>query len=332
MRAQSTLRILLIGLVIVAAASFLPLWASGYVLGVLTIAYYFGVFAMAWDLLFGFAGEVNFGPTFLIGAGAYTAGILDNLYQPPIWLCVAAGALAAVLGGVVLALPALRVRGPYFGLTTLVAVLMLQNFVVVDAPLTGGEIGLTVPDVITIDDSTNYLIALWFMAASGAVLFALSRSPVGLILQASGQDPVQAGALGFNVTKHKLTAFVISAFFSGLAGALMAFYMSSISVGTFIDVTVGVQVIVAAVLGGRRTILGAALGAVFLIAMVEFLRPIGGVANALVSSLCGCEYRDLSWLGELANFLVSAMALVVVLFFPGGFFGLITRSRESQSS
>ena len=306
MRAQSTLRILLIGLVIVAAASFLPLWASGYVLGVLTIAYYFGVFAMAWDLLFGFAGEVNFGPTFLIGAGAYTAGILDNLYQPPIWLCVAAGALAAVLGGVVLALPALRVRGPYFG--------------------------LTVPDVITIDDSTNYLIALWFMAASGAVLFALSRSPVGLILQASGQDPVQAGALGFNVTKHKLTAFVISAFFSGLAGALMAFYMSSISVGTFIDVTVGVQVIVAAVLGGRRTILGAALGAVFLIAMVEFLRPIGGVANALVSSLCGCEYRDLSWLGELANFLVSAMALVVVLFFPGGFFGLITRSRESQSS
>src|ERR1700731_4624287 len=157
----STTRVLLIGLVAVALASFLPLGVSGYILGLLTIAYYFGVFAMAWDLLFGFAGEVNFGPTFLIGTGAYTAGILDNLYQPPIWLCVAAGAFAAVLGGVVLALPALRVRGPYFGLTTLVAVLMLQNFVVVDAPLTGGEIGLTVPDVITISDAKNYLIALW---------------------------------------------------------------------------------------------------------------------------------------------------------------------------
>ena len=332
MRTRPTLRILLIGLLVVALASFLPLWVSGYILGVLTIACYFGVFAMAWDLLFGFAGEVNFGPIFLIGAGAYTAGILDNLYQPPIFVSVAAGAFAAVVGGVVLALPALRVRGPYFGLTTLVAVLMLQNFVVVDAPLTGGEIGLTVPDVITIDDATNYLIALWFMAVSGAVLFALSRSPAGLILQASGQDPVQAGALGFNVTKHKLTAFVISAFFSGLAGALMAFYLSSISVGTFIDVTVGVQVIVAAVLGGRRTILGAALGAVFLIVMVELLRPIGDVANSLVSMLCRCEYRELTWLGELANFLVSAMALAVVLFFPGGFFGLITRSRERQSS
>ena len=55
------------------------------------------------------------------------------------------------------------------------------------------------------------------MAASGAILYALSRSPVGLILQASGQDAVQAGALGFNVTKHKLAAFIISAFFSGLA-------------------------------------------------------------------------------------------------------------------
>jgi ABC-type branched-subunit amino acid transport system permease subunit len=138
MGSLSTSRILLIGLAAVVLASFLPLWASGYILGLLTLAYYFGVFAMAWDLLFGFAGEVNFGPTFLIGTGAYTAGILDNLYQPPIWMCLVAGALAAVAGGVVLALPALRVRGPYFGLTTLVAVLMLQNFIVVDASLTGG--------------------------------------------------------------------------------------------------------------------------------------------------------------------------------------------------
>src|SRR5579862_9679262 len=166
MRFSSTTRILLIGLAVVVLASFLPLAASGYILGLLTIAFYFGVFAMAWDLLFGFAGEVNFWPTFLIGSGAYTAGILDNLYQPPIWICIAAGTLAAVAGGFILALPALRVRGPYFGLTTLVAVLMLQNFVVVDASLTGGEIGLTVPDVITISDAKNYEIALWFMAIS----------------------------------------------------------------------------------------------------------------------------------------------------------------------
>src|SRR5208282_4081921 len=306
MQSISTARVLLAALGIIALASFLPLWVSGYILGLLTIAYYFGVFAMAWDLLFGFAGEVNFGPTFLIGTGGYTAGILDNLYQPPIWICLVAGALAAVAGGVVLALPALRVRGPYFGLTTLVAVLMLENFIIVDAHLTGGENGLTVPDVISISDSTNYEIALWFMAVSGAILFSLARSPVGLILQASGQDAVQAGALGFNVTKHKLAAFIISAFFSGLAGALLVFYVGSVSASSLVDITVGVQIIIAAVLGGRRTILGGALGAIFLVAMSEALRPIG----------------------DLSNFVVFAMALVVVLFFPNGFFGLLTRSRD----
>ena len=310
---RSLLRRLLISraiwicLVVVLVASVLPLYVSGYILGLLTIAYYFGVFSMAWDLLFGFAGEVNFGPTFLIGLGAYTAGILDNLYQPPIWLCIGAGAFAAVVGGVVLALPALRVRGPYFGLTTLVAVLMLQNFVVVAAGLTGGEIGLTVPDVISIDDKVNYWIALGFMTVSGAILYSLSRSPVGLILQASGQDAVQAGALGFSVTKHKLAAFIISAFFSGLAGALLVFYLGAASVGTFVDVTVGVQVIIAAVLGGRRTILGAVLGAVFLIGAGEALRP----------------------LGDLSTFIVSAMALVVVLLFPSGLLGLLTRAKDS---
>jgi branched-chain amino acid transport system permease protein len=306
MGSLSTTRVLLIALGVVVAASLLPLWLDAYILGLLTMAYYSGVFAMAWDLLFGFAGEVNFGPTFLIGTGAYTAGILDSLYQPPIWLCVIAGTFAAVIGGVVLALPALRVRGPYFGLTTLVAVLMLQNFIVVDAHLTGGENGLTVPDVMSINDTTNYEIALWFMAISGAILFALARSPVGLILQASGQDAVQAGALGFNVTKHKLTAFIISALFSGLAGALLVFYVGSASVSSLVDISVGVQIIIAAVLGGRRTILGGALGAIFLVAVSEALRP----------------------LGDLSNFIVFAIALVVVLLYPNGFFGLLTRSKE----
>ena len=147
----------------------------------------------------------------------------------------------------------------------------------------------------------NYWIAFGFMAVSGAILFGLSRSAIGLILQASGQDAVQAGALGFNVAKHKLAAFIVSAFFSGLAGALMVFYLGTASVGTFVDIAVGVQVIIAAVLGGRRTVVGAAIGAVFLIGMGELLRP----------------------LGELATLIVSVIALAVILFFPDGFLGIL---------
>ncbi|MGH7212506.1 MAG: hypothetical protein ACREF1_13725, partial [Acetobacteraceae bacterium] len=74
---------------LVAAAG--PWWLSAYLLGVLTIAYYFGVFAMSWDLLFGFAGEVKFGPTFLIGLGAYGAAILNANTAMPIPICLLFG-------------------------------------------------------------------------------------------------------------------------------------------------------------------------------------------------------------------------------------------------
>ncbi len=279
----------------------LPLWVSGYVLGLLTVAYYYAVAAMAWDLLFGFAGEVNFGPSFLVGLGAYTAAMLNHYQHAPIWLCLIAGAAMAVIGGVVLAVPALRLRGPYFGLVTLVAVLLLQNMIVLFSGITGGEIGLDIPDVLSVDDHTNYWYALGFMTISGALLFGLSRSSAGLILQASGQNAVEAAALGFNVAKHKLAAFCISALFSGLAGAMLVFYLSTVSAGTVVDLAVGVQFIIAAVLGGRRTIIGAAIGSIFLIGAGEILRP----------------------LGELSTFVVSAFALVVILFFPGGFLGAL---------
>ena len=286
----------------------LPFGVGGYILGLLTVAYYIAVFAMSWDLLFGFAGEVNFGPSFLIGVGAYTAALLNHYWHWPIPACLACGALAAVIGGAVLAVPALRLSGPYFGLVTLVAVLMLQNIIVYNAGITGGEIGLDLPDVLAIDDATNYYYAFAFMVASGGILYGLSRSPVGLILQASGQDAIEAAALGFNVAKHKLTAFCISAFFSGLAGGMLIFYMGTVSVGTVVDIAVGVNVIIAAVLGGRRTILGAAIGSIFLIAAGELLRPIG----------------------QLATLLVSAAALLVILFFPGGFLGNYLHSDGRQ--
>jgi len=298
--------LLWISVVVVALAAVAPLWVSAYMLGVLTASYYFGVFAMSWDLLFGFAGEVNFGPTFLIGLGAYAAAILNNEAGLPIPVCVVAGALTALVGGLLLALPALRLRGPYFGLVTLVAVLLLQNAIVIFAGVTGGEIGMTVPDILSIDVNVNYWYALAFLVVCAIILFGLSRSAIGLILQASGQDPTEAQALGFNVTKHKIAAFAVSAVFSGTAGAMLIFYMGTASTDTVIDISIGVQVIIAAVLGGRRTILGAVLGAVFLIVATEFLRP----------------------LGQLNTFVVAAVALAVILFFPDGLLGYALRTGE----
>ncbi|QGZ58226.1 branched-chain amino acid ABC transporter permease [Paraburkholderia acidiphila] len=297
-----------VAVLLAVAAATLPWWMSGYILGVLTVAFYFGVFAMSWDLLFGFAGEVNFGPTFLIGLGAYSAAIIDAHWGLPIPVCVIAGGLVALVGGLLLAVPALRLRGPYFGLVTLVAVLLLQNAIVIFAGVTGGEIGMMVPDVMSVDANHNYWIALAFLVVCAILLFGLSRSAIGLILQASGQDATGAQALGFNVTRHKLVAFCISAVFSGVAGAMLVFYQGTASVSTVVDLSVGVQIIIAAVLGGRRTILGAVLGSIFLIVAGEFLRP----------------------LGQLNTFVVAAVALAALLFFPDGLLGNLLRARERQ--
>jgi branched-chain amino acid transport system permease protein len=241
-----------------------------------------------------------------VGLGAYTAALLNHYEGAPVWLCLIAGGAMAVVGGAVLAIPALRLRGPYFGLVTLVAVLMMQNLLVLFAGFTGGEIGLDIPSILTISDRWNYWYALLFMTISGGLMFGLSQSSVGLILQASGQDATQAAALGFNVAKHKLAAFCVSALFSGLAGAMLVFYLATVSVGTVVDLAIGVQFIIAAVLGGRRTIIGGAIGSIFLIGAAEILRPIG----------------------QLSTFVVSAVALIVILFFPGGFLGVALRGRE----
>ena len=89
------------------------------------------------------------------------------------------------------------------------------------------------------------------------ILYGLSRSSLGLILQATGQDRIEAAALGFNVTKHKLAAFCVSALFSGLAGGMLTFYGGIASVDTVVSLSITVQIVIAVVFGGRRTILGA---------------------------------------------------------------------------
>ncbi|HUN97058.1 MAG TPA: branched-chain amino acid ABC transporter permease, partial [Bradyrhizobium sp.] len=156
--------------------------------------------------------------------------------------------------------------------------------------------------------TTNYYYALGFMVVCAVILSRLANSALGLILQASGQDALEASILGFNVTKHKIAAFCVSAILSGLAGAMLVFYLGTASVDTVIDISIGVQIIISAILGGRRTIIGAAFGAVVLILGTEFLRP----------------------LGQLNTFVVSGVALAMILLLPDGVFGVALRAGERR--
>ncbi|MGP8050793.1 MAG: branched-chain amino acid ABC transporter permease [Desulfobaccales bacterium] len=295
--------ILKFGLIPIIAFAFLPQFLSLYLLGTLTIALYFSVFAMSWDLLFGYSGEVNFGPTFLIGVGAYTAALFNVNTGLPVVICIILGTSVAVIAGLLLVAPALRLRGPYFGLITLVSVLILDQVITIFAQYTGGEIGLSLPGTLAASNQVNYYLALVFMVVSAVIFLAIASSPIGLILQAGAQDPIAAESLGFNLTKYKVLAFGVSAFFSGLAGALLVFYLGTASVSVVVSISVVLQIIIAVIIGGRRSIIGPILGSLFIILTGQWLQ----------------------YLGQLDYAVVSLFALIILLFFPDGIAGMLLR-------
>ncbi len=296
-------KVLKFGLIPLIGFASLPQFLSLYLLGTLTIALYFSVFAMSWDLLFGYSGEVNFGPTFLIGVGAYTAALFNVNTGLPVVVCIILGTSVAVIAGLLLVAPALRLRGPYFGLITLVSVLILDQVITIFAQYTGGEIGISLPGMLSASNLVNYYLALLFMAVSAVIFLTIAASPVGLILQAGAQDPIAAESLWFNLTKYKVLAFGVSAFFSGLAGAMLVFYLGTASVSVVVSISVVLQIIIAVIIGGRRTIIGPILGSLFIILTGQWLQ----------------------YLGQLDYAVVSLLALIILLFFPNGIAGMVLR-------
>jgi branched-chain amino acid transport system permease protein len=299
----SKTNVLKFGLIPIVGFAFLPQFLSLYLLGTLTIALYFSVFTMSWDLLFGYSGEVNFGPTFLIGVGAYTAALLNVNTGLPVVACIILGTGVAVIAGLLLVAPALRLRGPYFGLITLVSVLILDQVITIFAQYTGGEIGISLPGMLSSSNLVNYYLALGFMVVSAVIFLTIAGSPIGLILQAGAQDPIEAESLGFNLTKYKVLAFGVSAFFSGLAGAMLVFYLGTASVSVVVSISVVLQIIIAVIIGGRRTIIGPILGSLFIILTGQWLQ----------------------YLGQLDYAVVSLLALIILLFFPNGIAGMLLR-------
>jgi len=299
----SKTNVLKFGLIPLIGFASLPQFLSLYLLGTLTIALYFSVFAMSWDLLFGYSGEVNFGPTFLIGVGAYTAALFNVNTGLPVMVCIILGTSVGVIAGLLLVAPALRLRGPYFGLITLVSVLILDQIITIFAQYTGGEIGISLPGMLPASNLVNYYLALLFMVVSAVIFLTIAASPIGLILQAGAQDPIAAESLGFNLTKYKVLAFGVSAFFSGLAGAMLVFYLGTASVSVVVSISVVLQIIIAVIIGGRRTIIGPILGSLFIILTGQWLQ----------------------YLGQLDYAVVSLLALIILLFFPNGIAGMLFR-------
>jgi branched-chain amino acid transport system permease protein len=257
-----------LGVVALAALPFVGI--STTQLLVLIGAFYFGMFTMSWDAVSGYTGEISFGHALFFAVGGYTSTLLNLGFGVSPALSIPAGVLLAALAGVLIGVPALRVEGPYLSLITLVSPLILLQIFIIYSDIFGGELGLSSPAaLVTADEfslavTANYYIALGLFLAILLLLFAITRSNIGSVLTAIREDEDAVAAAGLNVAKFKVFAFVLSAAIGGLAGAMFVHTpVGSPRPSQLLALLVSIEVLIAAILGGMGTIVGAGLGGVF---------------------------------------------------------------------
>jgi branched-chain amino acid transport system permease protein len=276
----------------------LPLLTQdSYVLRIIILTSIFAILAASWDLLSGFTGQMNFGHALFFGVGAYTTALLNLHAKLPPWGSIPLGALAAVLAGLVIGIPCLRLKGTYLALTTLAFPIILMGIVFAIPNVTGGELGLSGLSRLTGSRLSDYYVTVVLMLGLCATMWKITQSHTGIIFHALREDELAVRAAGINTTRYKLLAFCLSGFFAGISGGLYAHFMR-IGGPSTLEVSMSFTVVIWCIFGGVVTIYGP-VGAVFILfPLLEFLRfwP---------------EYRTLMF---------AVVILLILLYMPEGFF------------
>jgi branched-chain amino acid transport system permease protein len=261
-------------LVCAAALATIPLVSgSSYIIGVMTVAVCYGMWAASWDFMSGLTGRENFGHSLFIGAGAYTAGFLNVNFDLNAWWSLLAAPLVAVGFALVMGFPTLRLRGPYFALAMLSASAVMFNFTIIFSTYTGGQDGLNGLSPLLDSTLAYYYLTLGLMLASAVVLKLIANSPWGLILRAIRGDEATCEAAGINVNFYKIASLMISAAIAGLGGALYAHYQLQVGPDLF-TVVLSINIIIMVYVGGMGSIYGPIGGAIFLNVLTETLRGL----------------------------------------------------------
>jgi branched-chain amino acid transport system permease protein len=272
----------------------------------------YGLFALGFNLLYGYTGLLSFGAAAYWGLGAYGTGIaLAKLKVTSLWLALGMGLGAALLGGAVFGFFCLRRRGIYFAMLTLAfaQALYFAGFHLAD--WTGGDDGLrgiavpalTLPG-LTIPLDRSVVFYYFTLAVVGLAVAALKRildSPFGAVLQAIRENTDRATACGYDISRVKHLSFVFSALFAGLAGGLDALRLTVVPIESLHWSTSG-QVVIMTLLGGAGTFFG----------------PFVGAAAYLVLE------DSISVVTESWPLVIGAVFMVFVLFLPKGIWGTLT--------
>ena len=269
-----------------------------------------GLFAVGFNIVFGYTGLLSFGHAAFYGLGAYGCGIAIAKYGLPWWSALAIGVLLAGLGALIIGGLSIRRRGIYFAMVTLALAQCVYYVAYQAISLTGGENGLRGVDVRTISlgpvaldflaPTVKYYFILVFVALA---LWALSRildSPFGAILEAIRENESRARACGIDVERSKFVAFMLSGLFCGLAGGLKAMHLSIVPTEALHYYTSGLVVIMT-LLGGMGTFFGPFVGAAVFLLVEDQI-----------------SLFTIHW-----QLFAGALFIIFVLFFPRGIWGTL---------
>jgi branched-chain amino acid transport system permease protein len=307
---------LIIGAVVVALLALFPFVSDQYLLNNAVLVVMFIGITVAWNIA-AFGGALSLGHAAFFGLGSYTAAILllDHGINP--WIGMVVGMVVAAAGGLLLSIPLLRLRGPFFTLSTLAFVEVLRLLSVYARDFTGGSEGLTIPfepgwlNMSFSDREPYYYIVLAMTVVTVLVSVWIFYSRMGYQLRASGSDDEATRALGVNTAGLKVSALVVSAALTGAFGAFAAQYFFIVDPETNFSMNLySIQPALNGIIGGAGTVLGPIVGAVL-------MTPIG-------------EYMRSAFAGQQGlNFMIYGVVLVVVVMaMPGGVVSGINKLRS----
>ena len=269
---------LAISVVGIAALGLFPVFMHNpYYLHLAETILIYAILLFGLDIVVGYTGQVSLGHAGLFGIGSYTTGVLFLKLGMPILVALPASILVAALFGAVMALPALRVTGPYLAMVTLAFGTITQILINEMSFLTEGPMGIQITKPVwfghAMDEVSFYYLVAVLMVLALVVVHRVLSSHLGRAFQALRDSPIASDCMGVSVYRYKVYAFVISAALAGLAGSLYAYSEQYISPNTY-NFELTILFLLAVIMGGRKSRIGSLLGAFIVVMLPSLLADI----------------------------------------------------------
>jgi branched-chain amino acid transport system permease protein len=270
--------------VLLALLISLPFWGGDYVTNVTVLIMLYMALGQMWNLLGGYSGLVSLGQQSFVGIGGYSLAMISQVYRLPIvWGFVAAGVLS-VLFALVTSVPIFKMKNVYFTIGTWIFSECLRVFFLIWAFVNYGT-GYNISATYTMSPTVIYFIALAVGVSSVAVVTFLLHSRFGLALMAMRDNEAAAEVRGIELYKTKLKCFLISAFFTGIAGAAMYLNIAFIQPNAAFSIDWTVSMVFIVVIGGIGTIEGPIIGAIIFVLLRQFLFSFPGFSMLILGAI-----------------------------------------------